>query len=91
MSESWHYECSICQKVCHADDMARHLEMHRTEPSWPGHISWTRVDHPDQTNIKTEVAWVSLPSFADPTFESHTSEEAREHNAQVDRLERGWW
>lgn len=38
------YECSICEELVNPDDVRKHTEEERAKDTWPGYMSWTRVD-----------------------------------------------
>ena len=43
----WSYECSIChERFAPGGDMTHHANVEREKPTWPGHMTWTRVDDP---------------------------------------------
>lgn len=45
MSEyNWAYKCSICGDEVDPDDVRKHTEEERAKDTWPGFMSWSRVD-----------------------------------------------
>lgn len=38
------YRCSICSELVRPDDIRAHTEQERAKPTWPGYMSWERVD-----------------------------------------------
>lgn len=43
-SPSYGYRCSLCDEVIVVPGLVEHMEMHRRQPDWPGHMTWTRVE-----------------------------------------------
>lgn len=42
----WSFRCSICKKLVNPDDVRSHTEQERAKPTWPGQMTWDRVDQP---------------------------------------------
>ena len=43
----WRYRCSICQEIIRPEDVRSHTEAEKAKPTWPGHMTWSRVDLPE--------------------------------------------
>jgi hypothetical protein len=41
----WDYRCSICQELINPDEVRIHTEKERAKETWPGFMSWERVDN----------------------------------------------
>jgi hypothetical protein len=41
---TWKYRCSLCGRLVHPDDVSKHTAEEREKPTWPGHMSWLRVE-----------------------------------------------
>lgn len=53
---AWCYRCSGCNNLVHVDDMSAHIQAHKNEPEWTGHVSMERVDlTPDESSALTHV------------------------------------
>lgn len=44
MEIAWCYRCSGCNNLVHVDDMSAHVQAHKNQPDWQGHVSMERVD-----------------------------------------------
>lgn len=40
----FNYRCSICKDLVHPDNVRNHTEEERAKDTWPGFMSWDRVD-----------------------------------------------
>lgn len=41
---SWKYRCSLCKQLVDPDDVSKHMAEERAKPTWPGYMSYERVD-----------------------------------------------
>lgn len=41
---AWHYRCGACGELVEVDDVREHVDKHRNDAGWTGHVSMTRVD-----------------------------------------------
>jgi len=46
--EPWRYRCSLCGATIRPDDVAAHTTEEKAKPTWPGFMTWTRVDDPPE-------------------------------------------